>query len=154
MKNNITACTIAFVALALATLCCCPYFTFGESSNPKDDFETLVWSPMPPGVTPIAADYEFIGLGDGKRSIHFRVETPDIMDEIIERHHLTQSSDAGCIRANEYPLENWQTAPTAGEIECFQYIEYHEGESGAIDYTIVLYLNQEHTEGVFTITYF
>ena len=77
------------------------------------------------------------------------------MDEIIARHHLTPVSDIGCVYANvQYPLEKWQTRPQASEIECFQYVEYHEGESGPVDYTIVLYVNQAHTEGVFTITYF
>jgi len=77
------------------------------------------------------------------------------MDEIIARHHLTLASDIGCVYANaQYPLEKWQTRPQVDEIECFQYVEYYEGESGATDYKIVLYVNQAHTEGVFTITYF
>jgi hypothetical protein len=155
MKNSIITCTVALATLVLTTLCCCPYFSFDESSDPKEDFEALVWSPMPPGVTPIAADYEYIGLGDGYRAVHFRVETAELMDEIIEKHQLTRVPGTGCVYENEqYPLEEWQTKPKADEIECFEYIGYHEGKSGAIDYKIVLWVNAEHTEGLFKIIYF
>jgi hypothetical protein len=150
--KSITACVVATTALILIASCCCPYFSFGESSDPKKDFESLVWSPMPPGVTPIAADYEDIGLGDGHRAVHFTVETAELMDEIIERHHLTEASCT--YTEQQYPLEDWQTKPQPDEIECFKYIEYHEGESGPIDYMIVLYTNKDHTEGLFKAIYF
>ncbi len=107
---------------------------------------------MPSGVTPIAADYENIGFGDGYRAVHFRVETADLMAGIIERHNLTEAS---CGYADiPYPLEEWHTRPQPDEIECFKYTEYREGNSGPVDYRVVLYTNKDHTEGLFKITYF
>ena len=147
--KSITTYTVITTALILATLCCCPYFSFGESTDPKKDFETLVWSPIPSGVTPIAADYENVGLGDGHRAVRFRVETAELMDEITERHHLTE---APCTYTEQqYPLEGWQTKPDA--VECFVHIAYREGKSDTVDYTITLYTNKDHTEGLFKITY-
>jgi hypothetical protein len=106
---------------------------------------------MPAGVTPIAADYEDIGLGDGRRAVHFKVDTAELMDEIIERHHLIK---APCTYAEQrYPLEDWQTKPTPDEIECFVHVAYREGKSETIDHTITLYTNKDHTEGLFKIVY-
>lgn len=151
MKST-TACVLTITALILATSCCCPYFNFGESQDPQNDFEELVWSPMPPSVTPIAADYENIGLGDGHRAVHFTVEDAKLVGEIIKRHSLTEASCTYSERL--YPLEVWQTKPKPDEIECFKYTEYREGESGPIDYMIVLYTNKDHTECLFKIIYF
>jgi hypothetical protein len=148
--KSLTAC-VAITTLVLIASCCCPYFSFGESPDPKKDFETLIWSPMPSGVTPIAADYENIGLGDGHRAVHFKVDTAELMDGIIERHHLTE---APCTYTEQqYPLKDWQTKPKPGEIECFVHIEYREGKSEIVDYTITLYTNKAHTEGLFKIVY-
>jgi hypothetical protein len=155
VKNSIITCTVALAISALTTLCCCPYFSFGESSDPKKDFERLVWSPMPPGVTPIAADYEYIGLGDGHGAVHFRVDTAELMSKIIEKHHLTKVPDARYVYADDqYPLEEWQTKPQKDEIECFEYIEYNQGGSEAVDYKIVLWVNEDHTEGLFKVIYY
>ena len=149
MREN----SIAVVAaLILTTLFCCPYFSFGETPDPQETFETLVWSPMPEGVTPIAADYEAIGLGDGYSAVHFNVESAKLMDSIIEKHTLVEGS---CTYAEvQYPLEDWQTAPEPEEITCFERTEYREGGSGAAKYQIILYTNEDHTEGVFKIIYF
>lgn len=152
MKTSIAASVTAVAALVLAASCCCPYFNFGESSDPAKDFESVVWSPIPPGVTPIAADYENIGLGDGHRAVHFAVDDAELMDSIIARHQLEKGS---CTYLEHlYPLEEWQTKPETGEIECFKYIEYHEEKSGPIEYMIVLYTNEDHTKGLLKIIYF
>ncbi len=149
MRSSLTACAVALTTLALTVGCCCPYFSFGESPQPEEDFEAIVWSPIPPGVTPIAADYENIGLGDGYRAVHFTVETARLMDRIIERHHLAPVT---CTYAEPlYPLETWHTQPKPDEIECFAYTEY---EAEAAEYRKVLYTNADHTEGLFKVIYF
>jgi hypothetical protein len=106
---------------------------------------------MPAGVTPIAADYENIGLGDGHRAVHFAVDDAELMDRIIERHHLEEASCTYSERL--YPLEEWQTRPKPDEIECFRHVEYRGEENGLIDYMIVLYTNKDHTEGLFKTIY-
>ena len=148
MKNIVVICTII-----IAALYCCPFFDFGESANPEEDFEAIVYSPMPPGITPIAADYENIGFGDGYRVVHFRAETSDLMDKIIEKHNLTKETTIFQFEDDQYPLEKWQTNPKADEIEYFEYTKY-EDDSGIARYSIVLYLNKDHTEGVFKIIYY
>lgn len=149
MRSSIPA---VVAALILITFFCCPYFSFGETPDPKEIFETLVESPMPAGVIPIAADYEAIGLGDGYSAVHFTVESAELMDNIIEKHTLVEGS---CTYAEvQYPLEDWQTAPEPEEITCFEHTAYREGEGGAAEYQIILYTNEEHTEGVFKIIYF
>jgi hypothetical protein len=142
---------VATTALVLIASCCCPFFSWGKSSDPKKDFEALVWSPMPSGVTPISADYENIGLGDGYRAVHFRVDTAELMGEIIEKHQLTETLCT--YTEQQYPLEEWQTRPKPDEIKCFEHIEHHE-KSETIDYWIVLYTDHRHTEGLFKVTYF
>jgi hypothetical protein len=149
MRGNTTT---VVAALILTALFCCPYFSFGETPNPQETFETLVESPIPAGVTPIAADYEAIGLGDGYSAVHFIVESAELMDSIIEKHALTEEL---CTYADpQHPLEDWQTAPDPDGITCFEHTVYREGESGAIDHQIILYTNEDHTEGVFKIIYF
>lgn len=148
MKNIVMIGTIIITAL-----CCCPFFDFGVSSNPIEDFEAIVYSPMPPGITPIAADYENIGFGDGYRAVHFRAESSDLMDKIIEKYNLTKETAIFYFKDAQYPLEKWQTNPKADEIEHFEYTEY-EKDSGVARYSIELYLNKDHTEGVFKIIYY
>lgn len=152
MRSSNAVCVVVISVSVLTIACCCPYFDFGESSDPEKDFEALVWSPIPPGVTPIAADYENIGLGDGHRAVHFAVDDAELMDRIIERHQLEKAS---CIYSERlYPLEEWQTRPKPDEIECFKYVEYRGEESGPIDYMIVLYTNTDYTEALFKSIYF
>lgn len=75
------------------------------------------------------------------------------MDKIIEKHNLTKEDTILEYDDPMYPLEKWQTSPSADEIEYFGYTK-HDDDSGVADYSRTLYVNKEHTEGVFKIIYY